>query len=206
MGSGSRRRNHSPSRFPPTGPFQRPSTWKPSYFRAGTRWLTYTRQLFLRVEVVAAFGFEWQPIMRRAFVVARMRKLVTDEQQGQLSRGGRDGRPPRNRIHACFHRVREAARPIIPGKNPKTQREPQSGRLCLATAGREHGLSSPSTRKVKKFSERVKKEPMAGGTGHGLGMIGRPVSFRCRPGRGRCGRTSGFRRRCCPRTRCIRVR
>jgi hypothetical protein len=41
-------------------------------------------------------------------------------------------------------RENEAARSIIPGKNPKTQRDVQSGRLCLATQGRKHFKPGPS--------------------------------------------------------------
>ena len=69
--------------------------------------------------------------------------------------GRQDQRGPRWNYRTCKPEKKEATRPIIPGKNPKTQRDVQSGRLVLrrreATTcfcSRQHD----SRRKMPKYS------------------------------------------------------
>lgn len=52
-----------------------------------------------------------------------------------LNQANRSGEKDRQRANA---KNKKAVRSIIPGKNPKTQRDVQSDRLCLATQGRKH--------------------------------------------------------------------
>jgi hypothetical protein len=72
-------------------------------------------------------------------------------------------------------KTKKAARSIIPGKNPKTQREVQSDRLCLATRGRNHFSAESSKPFFDFFKRRHRPAPSSATAACGAGQFMRGI-------------------------------